>query len=120
MVRKIQWFEKFSNAILHNGYIQFKTDHSLFTKQDGNSFLAILVYIKDIIIAGNDSLHCQALKDFLQSYFHIKNLGTLKYFLGLGVAQSSSGIFIFQWKYTLDILQESGMLGTKPIDFSMQ
>ena len=42
--------------------------------------------------------------------FEIKDLGSLKYFLGIEVARSKQGIFISQRKYVLDLLQETGML----------
>ena len=44
----------------------------------------------------------------------MKNLGPLKYFLGLEVARSSQGIYLCQRKYTLDIVTECGLLGCKP------
>ena len=38
----------------------------------------------------------------------------MKYFLGMEVARSKQGIIISQWKYTLDLLKETGILGCKP------
>lgn len=49
----------------------------------------------------------------------MKDLGPLKYFLGLEVARNSTGIFLCQRKYTLDIIIEVGLLGAKPIDFPL-
>ena len=43
----------------------------------------------------------------------------MNYFLGIEVAQSRSGIVISQGKYALDILEETGMMGCRPIDTSM-
>lgn len=48
--------------------------------------------------------------------FEIKELGKLKYFLGIEVAYSKKDLFISQQKYILDLLQETGMLGCKPSD----
>ncbi|KAK2969735.1 hypothetical protein RJ640_015879 [Escallonia rubra] len=56
---------------------------------------------------------------YLDQKFHIKDLGKLKYFLGIEVACSRSGIVICQRKYMLDILQESGLFGAKPSSFPM-
>ena len=46
-------------------------------------------------------------------------MGKLKYFLGIEIAQSSSGVVLFQMKYALDILEETGMLDCKPVDTPM-
>ena len=51
--------------------------------------------------------------------FRQKDLGKLKHFLGIEVAQSNSGEVIFQMKYTLDILANTGMLEYKPVDTSI-
>ncbi|KAL4038587.1 hypothetical protein IC575_002209 [Cucumis melo] len=48
--------------------------------------------------------------------FEIKDLGNLKYFLGMKVARSKEGIFVSQRKYALDLLTETGILGCRPVD----
>lgn len=52
--------------------------------------------------------------------FHMKDLGSLKYFLGVEVAQSNEGIYLCQRKYVLDILSDSNFLGAKPLSFPME
>ncbi|XP_057975989.1 uncharacterized mitochondrial protein AtMg00810-like [Malania oleifera] len=77
------------------------------------------VYVDDIIIASSSIASITTIKHFLHSTFQIKDLGCLRYFLGLEVARSSNGIFLCQRKYTLDVLQDTGFLGSKPIAFPM-
>ncbi|KAM6584165.1 hypothetical protein CsatB_011167 [Cannabis sativa] len=50
----------------------------------------------------------------------MKDLGSLKYFLGIEVARSSAGLFLCQRKYTLDIISEAGLLGAKPSGFPIE
>ncbi|GAA0156471.1 transmembrane signal receptor [Lithospermum erythrorhizon] len=50
----------------------------------------------------------------------MKDLGVLKYFLGVEVARSSEGIFLSRHKYTLDIISETGLLGAKPASFPIE
>ncbi|KAL4033413.1 hypothetical protein IC575_006500 [Cucumis melo] len=56
------------------------------------------------------------LKQRMGNEFEIKNLGNLKYFLGMEVARSKEGISVSQRKYTIDLLTERGMLGCRPAD----
>jgi hypothetical protein len=114
------WFAKFSCAIQKAGFIQSKADYSLFTKSDSNTFTAVLIYVDDIIVTGNNAQAIKSLKDFLFQQFHIKDLGDLKYFLGIEVSRSKKGIFISQRKYALDILSDVGLLGSRPTTFPME
>ena len=74
----------------------------------------------DIIITGDDKEEIARLKECLGKAFEVKDLGRLKYFLGIEVARSAKGIALSQRKYTLDLLSDVGMLGCRaastPID----
>ncbi|KAG6521936.1 hypothetical protein ZIOFF_019070 [Zingiber officinale] len=54
-----------------------------------------------------------ALKSKLTSEFEIKDLRSLKYFLGIEVTRSKEGIYVCQRKYVLDLLKETGKLGSR-------
>ena len=114
------WFSTFSDAIQQAGYQQSKADYSLFTKARGTSFTAILIYVDDILLTGNDPQEAEQLKGFLLNHFRIKDLGNLRYFLGIEFSRSRKGIFMSQRKYALDILQDSGLTGARPAQFLME
>nr|GFA81936.1 putative reverse transcriptase, RNA-dependent DNA polymerase [Tanacetum cinerariifolium] len=59
------------------------------------------------------------LKEGLFTEFEMKDLGNLKYFLGIDVLRSPKEIFICQKKYILDLLAEIGMINCKPADTPM-
>ena len=70
--------------------------------------------MKLISIASNVTHEVDQLKFDLQKSFKIRDLGTLKYFLGLEIARTSKGISLCQCKYTLGLLEDSGLLACKP------
>lgn len=73
----------------------------------------------DIIITGANSTIIDQLKHFLHSKFKLKDLGSLKYFLGLELARSKKGIVLSQRHYTLQLLEDTGFLTSKPTSFPM-
>ncbi|KAK3022770.1 hypothetical protein RJ639_046733 [Escallonia herrerae] len=58
----------------------------------------LLVYVDDIVITRDDCTGITSLKKFLQTKFHTKDLGQLKYFLGIEVTRTKKGIFLSQRK----------------------
>jgi hypothetical protein len=109
-----QWYSKLSSSLVSLGYTPSQSDHSLYIKSTANSFTALLVYVDDIVLAGNSIHEIQSVKMFLDQKFKIKDLGKLRYFLGLEIARSDIGIFVNQRKYTLELLEDVGLLGAKP------
>uniref|UniRef100_A0A2N9I9I5 CCHC-type domain-containing protein n=1 Tax=Fagus sylvatica TaxID=28930 RepID=A0A2N9I9I5_FAGSY len=89
------WFFKLTTVLLDAGFTQSQADHSLFTL-------------------------IETFKHALSTNFKTKDLGPLKYFLGLEVARSPKGIFLNQRKYALDILNDSGQLGARTASFPME
>ena len=73
----------------------------------------------DIVITGSDSIGISSLKSFLHGQFHTKDLGMLRYFLGVDVMRSKHEIFLSQRKCVLDLLSEIGKLGAKPCSSAM-
>ncbi|KAJ9561852.1 hypothetical protein OSB04_007012 [Centaurea solstitialis] len=108
------WFAKLATALKKYGFRQSYLDYSLFTYSTGKVQLNVLVYVDDLIISENNSDAISLFKSYLSDCFKMKDLGPLKYFLGIEVARSPSGVFLCQRKYTLDIVIEAGLLGAKP------
>ncbi|GAA0140208.1 hypothetical protein LIER_01596 [Lithospermum erythrorhizon] len=96
------------------------SDYSLFTLCKDKVRLHVLVYIDDLILTSNNSNAVANFKKYLSSCFHMKDLGVPKYFLGVEVARSREGIFFSQRKYVIDIISETGVLGSKPVGFPME
>ncbi|GJU77958.1 ribonuclease H-like domain-containing protein [Tanacetum coccineum] len=97
-----------------------KSDYSLFTKSFGDVFIALLVYVDDIIITGNSLAEIEKVKQFLKTKFMIKDLGKLKYFLGIKVLDTPKGICLNQRKYCLELIDEFRLHVGKPSNLPMQ
>ena len=99
------WFAKLAKSLKKFGFQQSSYDYPLFTFRDGIVQMNILVYVDDLIISGTNEVVVQRFKDYLNQCFHMKDLGKLKYFLGIEVARNSEGLFFCQQKYALDIVR---------------
>ncbi|KAL0410702.1 UNVERIFIED_CONTAM: Retrovirus-related Pol polyprotein from transposon RE2 [Sesamum latifolium] len=84
-----------------------------------DKFSRIIVYVDDILITGSDAVGIEKAKTYLQKHFVTKDLGRPRYFLGIEIAHSKHGVSLSQRKYACDLLQEAGLLGTKPVDTPM-
>ena len=72
-------------------------DHTLFTKfSSKRKTTTLIVYVYDIILTGDDAVELARLKKNLAAKFEIKDLGSLRYFLGMEVARSKKGIVVSQ------------------------
>nr|GEU65801.1 ribonuclease H-like domain-containing protein [Tanacetum cinerariifolium] len=111
-----QWNAKLAMALLKNGFIQSKFDYSLFTKKFDRVFIALLVYVDDIVITENNLSEIEKFTLFPKSKFQIKDFGKLKYFLGTEVLDNKDGICLSQMKYCLELLHEYGLLAAKHVD----
>jgi len=80
----------------------------------------LFVYVDDILLTGNDTDCITDLKQVLDNNFGLKDLGSLRYFLGLEVARNERGITLNQRRYALEILQDTGLIGSKLVNTPME
>ena len=106
---------KLTNALTHSGFTQSKLDYSLFTKTNYiGGIVIILVYVDDLLITGNNVKLIQEAKEILHHNFKMKDLGELRYFLGIEFARSKDGIMMNQRRYALELVPECEIAGAKP------
>lgn len=96
-----QWFTKLSSALLSHGFVQAHSDYLLFTRGADSSFVALLVYVDDILLTGPFQFELDSVKIILHKHFLLKDLGIAKYFLGIEISRSQQGLFLSQRKYTV-------------------
>ncbi|CAA7027676.1 unnamed protein product [Microthlaspi erraticum] len=114
------WFKKLSDALLKFGFVQSYDDYSLFSFSKGIMEIRVLVYVDDLLITDSDPYMIQKFKDYLSRCFSMKDLGKLKYFLGIEVSHGPEGFFLSQRKYSLDIVADTGNLGCRPAATPME
>ena len=113
------WFGRFTMAMKKYGYEQSNLDHTLFLKIQGELVTCLIVYVDDMILIRSDAEEIRSLRKKLFEEFKMKDLGELRYFLGIEVLKSKNEIFISRRKYILDLLAETGMVDCKPADTPM-
>lgn len=87
-----QWFLKLSSALSAHGFIQSKSNYSLFTCGNSTKFMALQVYVDDILLTGPSLEEINVVKEILKSHFKLKDLGQAKYFLGLELSCFKQGL----------------------------
>ena len=87
---------------------------SLFVLCHGLVTVYLFLYVDDIIITGNDSSTISRIISELSAAFELKDLGPLRYFLGLQIEYKKAGFFVHQSKYILDLLTKHHMSDCKP------
>jgi hypothetical protein len=92
------WFERFTSHLLTLGFIASVANASLFILRRSSLTVYLLLYVDDIIITGNDSFTITTIISQLSTTFELKDLGPLRYFLGLQIDYTKSGFFVHQRK----------------------
>ena len=114
-----QWFMKFSMILLSLGFQKSHSDHTLFIKRVEGKYVAVLFYVDEIIIASNNDDDVLFIKDSLTAHFKLRDLGPLRYFLSLEIVRAALGISVTQRKYTLELLEDAGLVACKPSSVPM-
>lgn len=114
------WFSKLTDALKKYGFKHSYADYSLFVFSRRGMELRVLIYVDDLLVYGNDAQFLNKFKEYLCECFHMKDLGKLKYFLGIEVGRGDEGFLLTQRKYALDLISDVGLLGSKPAATPME
>jgi hypothetical protein len=96
------------------GFIEAKSDTSLFILHQGTDTVYLLLYVDDIVLTASSPQLLQRIIAALKQEFAMKDLGPLHFFLGVAVQRHESSLILSQRQYTLDILARHGMSDCKP------
>jgi len=108
------WYSRFASHLLVLGFVEAKSDTSLFIYRRGTDTVYLLLYVDDIVLTASSPGLLRSTITALQSEFAMKDLGPLHHFLGIAVHRRSDGLFLSQHQYLLDVLERAGMSDCKP------
>jgi len=91
------------------GFSRATSNASLFIKRTSDYVLFILVYVDDMLLTGSDSMALKSCIADLDTHFALKTLSLVNYFLGFEAFRDTSGLYLTQSKYGLDLLKKANM-----------
>ncbi|GJV95095.1 retrovirus-related pol polyprotein from transposon TNT 1-94 [Tanacetum coccineum] len=119
------WYDELSNFLVSKGFSKVSIDPTLSIIKKREDILLVQIYVDDIIFGSTNTKLSKKFEKLMHSKFEMSMMGELKFFLGIQIHQSPSGIFINQTKYAQEILKRHGMtscdsvstpMATKPLD----
>jgi len=110
------WFEKFYIVISSLRFVSSSHDSALFIKSTDAGRIILSLYVDDMIINGDDIDDISLLKTELARQFEMKDLDSLRYFLGIQVAYSLRGYLLSQSKYVANIIERARLTDNKTVD----
>lgn len=110
-----RWHTKLSEILESYGFTRSNSDHCVFYLGRGEDILIAVVYVDDMIVASKNDQDISKLFDFLSTKFKVRNLGPIKYCLGIEFSQNQEIISLSQRGYLDDVLRRFGMLESKSV-----
>jgi hypothetical protein len=108
------WHHRFASYLHSLGFVEAKSNASLFIYTRGSDTLYLLLYVDDIVLTASIDGLLHRVISTLQREFSMTDLGQLHHFLGILVSPKEGGLFLSQHQYMLDILDHAGMSECKP------
>ncbi|XP_044428537.1 uncharacterized mitochondrial protein AtMg00810-like, partial [Triticum aestivum] len=118
------WFERFSSVVQAAGFSPSEHDPALFVHTSKHGHTLLLLYVDDMLITGDDQKYIAFVKRKLSKQFKMSDLGSLSYFLGIGVDHTEEGYYLSQHRYTQDLISRSALSDTRtaatPMELHLQ
>ena len=113
-----QWYKRFDSYMIQIGYKSCEYDCCVYVKSlDDGSFIFLLLYVDDMLIAAKKLDDVVGLKALLSQEFDMKDLGAAKKILGMEIHmdKSSKKLWLSQQGYIEKVLDRFGMSSAKPV-----
>jgi hypothetical protein len=112
-----QWYKKFDGFMQRHGYNKCNADHCCYFKRFESSYIILLLYVDDMLVAGPDMDEIKKLKKQLSREFDMKDLGAAKQILGMRINRDKQKgtLQLSQEEYIDRILKRFNMSNAKPV-----
>ena len=114
------WYEKIHAHLTALGFQNSLIESTLYVKRQGNVFLAIVLYVDDMLLTGPNEMHISKFKADLNASFEMSDLGLLHHYLGIQFKQCDGGIALCQTQYIETLLRRFSLEDCKPIATPME
>ncbi|RVW44373.1 Retrovirus-related Pol polyprotein from transposon TNT 1-94 [Vitis vinifera] len=106
-----QWYLKFDRIITQNGFKKNTVDRCIYLRVSGSSYIFLVLYVDDILLASNDSDLLIETKHMLSTHFDMKDLGEASYVLSIKIFRDrANGVLkLSQRTYIKKILKRFNM-----------
>ena len=99
------WYSRFDSYLTENGFHKSESEPTLYTKvNEQGKMLIVCFYVDDLIFTHDFGI--ANFRAVMESEFEMIDLGLMKFFLGIEVQQSESGIFVSQSKDASEVLKD--------------
>uniref|UniRef100_A0A2N9EJ65 protein-serine/threonine phosphatase n=1 Tax=Fagus sylvatica TaxID=28930 RepID=A0A2N9EJ65_FAGSY len=112
-----QWYKKFDSFMYSTGFTRCQADHCCYVKSFDNSYIILLLYVDDMLIAGSSIEEINNLKKQLSKQFAMKDLGPAKQILGMRIIRDRANgtLKLSQTEYVKKILSRFSMDEAKSV-----
>ena len=112
-----RWYRKFNGFMHKEGFQKCNADHCCYFKRYRSSYIILLLYVDDMLIAGLDMDDIRRLKQQFLKEFDMKELGPAKKILGIQITRDKQRGFLqlSQADYINRVLQRFNMGNAKPV-----
>jgi hypothetical protein len=86
------WYQKFDTYILGLGFVRSRVDHCVYSKQVGNHFIYVVLYVDDMLLVGNNMDVIKEVKSKLSSKFDMKDLSAANFILGMEIKRDRANM----------------------------
>ena len=112
-----KWYKKFDSFMRRIGFKRCEANHCCYVKFSDNSYIILLLYVDDMLIAGSSIEEINNLKKQLSKQFVMKDLGVAKQILGMRIIRDKANgtLKLSQSEYVKKVLSRFNMNEAKPV-----